>query len=281
MKLKQSFFVSPLGILLGGAALWYLAGVFTISISLETRDAVLSEAAAATASTAHVSGWLLLRAAAVWAICGGVASLVLVSRIRLAHQRYLAMPQLRTQNPFAATALVGVAFAVILGLLGGYALARWYLPVIGLPEGAILKASAGRYVAGACSTALACILTVPVGLATLRQVSGLRQATHKVAAGLGYAESGLIERKCTSCGEQFLEFRLMPTKRPAPGRALGGALCRSCGRFYCEPCVAKALQSVSGPREMQCQCKKSKARLDDYGQLALDNFKELVVFRTP
>ena len=78
---------------------------------------------------------------------------------------------------------------------------------------------------------------------------------------------------CTECGGPYVAFGAMV---PTNIRVLGGARCKSCGVFYCEPCVARALGG-SGP--MACQCGKARASLSGAGELVLDGFDELVVRR--
>jgi tetratricopeptide (TPR) repeat protein len=78
---------------------------------------------------------------------------------------------------------------------------------------------------------------------------------------------------CVKCHGEYTEFGQVN----ASCRALGGALCRSCGKFYCEPCVSKTLHSDVSP--MICICGKSRVRLNNDGRVAMDNFEELVVFR--
>jgi len=94
-------------------------------------------------------------------------------------------------------------------------------------------------------------------------------------------ESGLpilpreATRVCTRCEKEFSEHG-----RPTiENKAIGGALCRDCGRFYCEPCVARALLGASRGSAMDCECRGATAALDENGELTLHNFEELVVFR--
>ena len=104
-------------------------------------------------------------------------------------------------------------------------------------------------------------------------------------------------RTCSKCSGQFTGYGRVTIDN----RSMGGALCKSCGNFYCEPCVAKVLYSGNGPREealpimahfgktispsksesgrLTCACGRSHASLNMDGNLALNNFEELVVFR--
>lgn len=80
---------------------------------------------------------------------------------------------------------------------------------------------------------------------------------------------------CAKCGQKYTEFGRMSIHN----RAIGGALCRNCSKFYCEPCVSGFIHSGAKIRPMVCECGKSKVRLGDDGCVAMDNFEELVVFR--
>lgn len=169
MKTRESFITSPLGILLGGATLWYLAGMLTVAISFEKLGAGNAGTSLPTTESSSVNNWSLFKVAGIWAGCGAVATLVLVARVRLAYQRYLTMPSVRTPNPLLATIFLGVAFAALLGLVGGLALAHWYLPSIETPTGLALKSGRPRYAAAAVAAIGATILTVPAAVATLTQ----------------------------------------------------------------------------------------------------------------
>ncbi len=82
-------------------------------------------------------------------------------------------------------------------------------------------------------------------------------------------------RDCHTCSAKFTELGHATLQNPA----VGGALCWACGRFYCEPCVAKVLFRESKAEGMMCACGKARAALDAGGGLALENFEELVVYR--
>ncbi len=164
MKTRQSFVTSPLGILLGGVALWYLAGMLTVGASFDKSAPTASQAAPGSVWDHY---WFLLKAGGIWAGAGAVATFLLVTRVRLAYQQYLTMPSLRTPNPLLATVLVGVAFAVLLGLVGGLALAHWYLPSAEAPTGWVLKSGRPRYAAAAVAAMTAGLLTLPAAMTTL------------------------------------------------------------------------------------------------------------------
>lgn len=83
------------------------------------------------------------------------------------------------------------------------------------------------------------------------------------------------ELVCSLCGKRFSRIGMTRSGQ----RALGGVKCRSCGNFYCEACVARA---VSGKEKtMQCRCGKARAPLGDDGSLRFDGFEELVVYPRP
>jgi Tfp pilus assembly protein PilF len=77
---------------------------------------------------------------------------------------------------------------------------------------------------------------------------------------------------CAKCGVKYTEFGQVSITN----KALGGASCNNCGKFYCEPCVSKVLHSGVSP--MICICGKSRAQFGDDGYVSMSNFKELVVF---
>jgi len=83
------------------------------------------------------------------------------------------------------------------------------------------------------------------------------------------------ERTCEACDTTYVEGGLASPQE----RAIGGALCRSCGNFYCEPCVSRALLRGSNNGSMTCACGKSQVNLGSDGSAAMRNFQELVVFR--
>lgn len=80
---------------------------------------------------------------------------------------------------------------------------------------------------------------------------------------------------CASCGGNFTESGTASLHN----RAYGGALCRSCGNFYCEACVSRVVLGRAGQNSMTCECGKSRTWIGASGSLSFENFSELVVFR--
>jgi len=78
---------------------------------------------------------------------------------------------------------------------------------------------------------------------------------------------------CHKCDHNYVEHGQVT----ASERSLGGALCRSCGKFYCEPCVARIVHSGDG--SMRCACGDARTALGEAGYLTFEGFEELVVFR--
>jgi tetratricopeptide (TPR) repeat protein len=72
---------------------------------------------------------------------------------------------------------------------------------------------------------------------------------------------------CKMCGGNFFTSG----QWSMDNRALGGAGCRHCGNFYCQPCVLRTEQESS---VLTCACGRSSTTPQDLG-----NFEELVVFR--
>jgi tetratricopeptide (TPR) repeat protein len=85
----------------------------------------------------------------------------------------------------------------------------------------------------------------------------------------------VIEMTCDSCGEGFSRACRMSLN----SRAFGGVECYGCGRFYCEKCVSSVIHGWFGKKRFTCACRKSKAWLGKDGCVAMNNFKEIVVFR--
>jgi hypothetical protein len=79
---------------------------------------------------------------------------------------------------------------------------------------------------------------------------------------------------CAKCKKRYTEFGHWS----AFNKVLGGALCRYCGKFYCEGCLSEILLGADERKQFFCACGKSKTWLGDDGQAAMDNFEELVVF---
>ena len=79
---------------------------------------------------------------------------------------------------------------------------------------------------------------------------------------------------CVSCGQKYT-----PLGRRGD-RAVGGAECRSCGKFYCQSCVNKVLGGHSPKKTFACACGRSRTKLSNEGHWEFDNFKELVLYRT-
>jgi tetratricopeptide (TPR) repeat protein len=78
---------------------------------------------------------------------------------------------------------------------------------------------------------------------------------------------------CHVCGVNYVEHGQVTGRE----RSLGGALCRQCGSFYCESCVARAIHS--GGSSMRCACGAAETMLGEAGYLRFEGFEELVVFR--
>ena len=101
------------------------------------------------------------------------------------------------------------------------------------------------------------------------------------AGGVMYTRDGRVisgsnaQYTCSTCGRKYTESGQVTINN----RALGGALCRSCSKFYCESCVSKALHAGTTSGSMICACGKSRAQFGEDGYVAMDNFKELVVYR--
>lgn len=77
---------------------------------------------------------------------------------------------------------------------------------------------------------------------------------------------------CHACSRRYTEHGQVRLGE----RSLGGALCRICGKFYCEPCVARVVHSPTAL--MQCACGKARAMIGENGYVKLEGFEELVVF---
>jgi tetratricopeptide (TPR) repeat protein len=77
---------------------------------------------------------------------------------------------------------------------------------------------------------------------------------------------------CHVCGKKYTDHGQVAMRQ----RSMGGALCRHCGKFYCEPCVARTVFGEG--RTMQCECGKARAPLGGDGSLRFEGFDELVVF---
>lgn len=83
------------------------------------------------------------------------------------------------------------------------------------------------------------------------------------------AESSAIKNYlCDSCGHAFTNIGA------SNGTAIGGARCRHCGTFYCEPCVSHHMKS-SAVQTFTCAC--GNATLTQGGEF--NNFDEKVLFR--
>lgn len=81
---------------------------------------------------------------------------------------------------------------------------------------------------------------------------------------------------CTDCGAAFNEYG----QTTLDNRAQGGLRCRSCGRFYCEPCVGRVVFNEASRGRICCECGASTAILGNTGEWTYQNFDELVVFRS-
>jgi hypothetical protein len=114
------------------------------------------------------------------------------------------------------------------------------------------------------------------GVAADRAVAAAQRSGATVVRSNGmFSPGSATERICATCNMKFVERNRVNRQE----RALGGALCRSCGNFYCEPCVARELLGGSGTQVMTCACGQSQVYLGDDGCAAMRNCEELVVFR--
>jgi len=108
-----------------------------------------------------------------------------------------------------------------------------------------------------------------------RRKSFQRQQQHARALGLPRTEI-----TCARCGRKF-KFTQSTRDWRFGGRAIGGAECRYCGNFYCEECVSRKVLGILGRlsrKRFVCACGRSRAWLGKEGRIAMDKFKELVVF---
>ena len=98
----------------------------------------------------------------------------------------------------------------------------------------------------------------------------------KMGAVLTVGDTVVSERNrvlvCHVCGKKYAEHGQVTMRQ----QSVGGALCRFCGKFYCEPCVARTV--LGEGRAMQCECGKARAPLGGDGSLRFNGFEELVVF---
>jgi len=99
------------------------------------------------------------------------------------------------------------------------------------------------------------------------------QALVRSGGGTGGSRRIRFEQAARTCGRCTKDFR--EDRGPTDSRAIGGLLCRRCGRFYCEDCVTSALQEDAF---MSCSCGEGTARIDEKGEFALQDFDERVVY---
>ena len=133
----------------GGLATWYFAGFFSTILSLDTPSKLASLS-------------FPMKVGGVWAAVGLLFVVPLPTWFNMSLERSLAMrgAGVTRANPMG-TALISTAFrALLLGAGAGFALGRWAMPKLGLPDGLVLADSAGT--CGAVLTAIAYLISVPI-----------------------------------------------------------------------------------------------------------------------